>query len=267
MVLREICEDGRLMGGWWEVDGLSYIRAQWCAFLLPVLNLRPASTEIGTAFNEEIVTTCDTWLFMSLLLVIYFTYDAFSVTRIYGVDYRVISEWQIGKYLVGRCRGLILRSYFDIRLVTRSKTTKTSIRMAFCRGRDLKPGPPEYEAGVLTTRPRCSVVPVCTHSTQWNIITVWSFVSGRKYGLRWTDQWGQKSWKCDAYDIEVETSCDMTGTDTVRGAIKKVRFVYSRHLIALHVLYIFRRNSSGYPEDSMSVAGVWTTDIRKTACQ
>jgi hypothetical protein len=24
-------------------------------------------------------------------------------------------------------------------------------------GRDLNPGPPEYEAGVLTTRPRCSV--------------------------------------------------------------------------------------------------------------
>jgi hypothetical protein len=34
---------------------------------------------------------------------------------------------------------------------------KPSIRIAGRRGRESKAGPPEYEAGVLTTRPQCSV--------------------------------------------------------------------------------------------------------------
>jgi hypothetical protein len=34
----------------------------------------------------------------------------------------------------------------------------TSIRIAGCQGQDLNLGPPEYEAGVLTTQPRCSII-------------------------------------------------------------------------------------------------------------
>jgi hypothetical protein len=48
---------------------------------------------------------------------------------------------------------LILRYYPGIRLDGLRKTTKTSIRIGGRRGRDLNPGPPEYEAGVLPTRP------------------------------------------------------------------------------------------------------------------
>jgi hypothetical protein len=44
-------------------------------------------------------------------------YDAFSVTRLYSVDDRVINEWWwIGKEFVGSGRGLILRFYPSIRL-------------------------------------------------------------------------------------------------------------------------------------------------------
>jgi len=46
----------------------------------------------------------------------------------------------------------ILRYYPGIRLEGLRKTTKTSIRIAGRRGRDSNPGPPEYEAGVLTTK-------------------------------------------------------------------------------------------------------------------
>jgi hypothetical protein len=49
----------------------------------------------------------------------------------------------------------MLRYYPGIRLEGLRKTRKTSIRIAVLRGRDLKPGPLEYEAGVLTTQPLC----------------------------------------------------------------------------------------------------------------
>jgi hypothetical protein len=35
---------------------------------------------------------------------------------------------------------------------------KTSVIIAGCWGQDLNPGPPEHEAGVLTARPRRSVL-------------------------------------------------------------------------------------------------------------
>jgi hypothetical protein len=66
-------------------------------------------------------------------------------------------KWWIWKDLVGSGRGLILRYYPGIHLEGLRKTTKNSIRMAGLRGRDLDPGPPEYEAGVLMTWPRPSV--------------------------------------------------------------------------------------------------------------
>jgi hypothetical protein len=52
-------------------------------------------------------------------------YNAFSVTRHYNVDDRVISEWRrILKDLVGSDGGLILRYYFGIRLERLRKPTK-----------------------------------------------------------------------------------------------------------------------------------------------
>jgi hypothetical protein len=50
------------------------------------------------------------------------------------------------------------RYYAGIRLEELRKTTKTSISIAGRRDRDLKLGPPEYEAGVLITRPRRSAL-------------------------------------------------------------------------------------------------------------
>jgi hypothetical protein len=41
------------------------------------------------------------------------------------------------------------------------KTTKTLSQDTLSRGRDLNAGPPEYDAGVLDTRPRRSVISVC----------------------------------------------------------------------------------------------------------
>jgi hypothetical protein len=46
-----------------------------------------------------------------------------------------------------------LKYYPGIRLEGRRKTTKTLSQDSWSPGRDLNPGPPEYEAGMLTTRP------------------------------------------------------------------------------------------------------------------
>jgi hypothetical protein len=51
----------------------------------------------------------------------------------------------------------ILRHYPDIRLKDLRKTTKNLSQDRRSPGRDLNPGPPEYEAVVLNTRPRLSV--------------------------------------------------------------------------------------------------------------
>jgi hypothetical protein len=47
-----------------------------------------------------------------------------------------------------------LRSYPGIYLEGLRKTMKTLSQDSQFPGRDLNPGPPEYEAGVLTTHPR-----------------------------------------------------------------------------------------------------------------
>jgi hypothetical protein len=54
------------------------------------------------------------------------------------------------------------RSWPNCKVLSRNleglkKTTKTSIRVAGRRGPESNPGPPEYEVGVLTTRPRRAV--------------------------------------------------------------------------------------------------------------
>jgi hypothetical protein len=50
-----------------------------------------------------------------------------------------------------------LRYYPGICLEGLKKRRKTSIRITGRRSRDLNPGPPEYDAGVLTTLPQRSV--------------------------------------------------------------------------------------------------------------
>jgi hypothetical protein len=70
----------------------------------------------------------------------------------------MVSEWWwIRQDLVGSGRGLILRYYPGIRLEGLRKTTKKWVRLAGRRSRKCNPVPPEYEAGVLTTRPLRSV--------------------------------------------------------------------------------------------------------------
>jgi hypothetical protein len=86
-------------------------------------------------------------------------YEVFSVNRLHSVVDMVINEWWwIGKDLVICGCSLISRYYPGIRMEGLKKTTKThSISIAGRRDRNLKPGPPKYEEGVLNTRPRRSM--------------------------------------------------------------------------------------------------------------
>jgi hypothetical protein len=61
------------------------------------------------------------------------------------------------KILEGRGRGIIWGYYSGIRPEELWKTTTNLSQNSLSPGRDFNPGPPEYEAGVLTTRPRRSV--------------------------------------------------------------------------------------------------------------
>jgi hypothetical protein len=69
----------------------------------------------------------------------------------------MISEWWICKNVEGRGRNLILRYNPGIRLEGLRETKKNLSQYSQSPDRDLNPAPPEYEAGVSTTRPRCSV--------------------------------------------------------------------------------------------------------------
>jgi hypothetical protein len=57
----------------------------------------------------------------------------------------------------GSGHGLIFRYYSGIRLEGLRGTTKNLSQDSKSLDRDLNPGPPEYQVGVLTTRPRGSV--------------------------------------------------------------------------------------------------------------
>jgi hypothetical protein len=85
--------------------------------------------------------------------VVHFT-TPFSVTRLYSVDDRKTSEWcWIGKDLVGNSRGLMLMYY----LWGAEEDCENLNQVSRSPGPILNPRPPEYKAGVLTTRPRSSV--------------------------------------------------------------------------------------------------------------
>jgi hypothetical protein len=49
------------------------------------------------------------------------------------------------------------------------KATKSLSHDGQSPGRDLKPGPLEYEAGVLTTRARCSIVECLDHLNDYQL--------------------------------------------------------------------------------------------------
>jgi hypothetical protein len=69
----------------------------------------------------------------------------------------VINEWWFVKDLEVGGRGLSFKLLSSIRLEERKENTKILSQDNRSPGRDLNPVPPEYEAGVLTTRPRRSV--------------------------------------------------------------------------------------------------------------
>jgi hypothetical protein len=61
-------------------------------------------------------------------------------------------------FLIGSVRGLISRYYPGIRLEGLRKTTRNLNQDSRSLGPRIEPGPPEYEAGVLTTHTRRSVL-------------------------------------------------------------------------------------------------------------
>jgi hypothetical protein len=64
----------------------------------------------------------------------------------------------MGNHLEGSGRGLIFRYYSGSHLEGLRKTKINLDQDSRSPGRNLNLGPPEYEAGILTTRPRRSVM-------------------------------------------------------------------------------------------------------------
>jgi hypothetical protein len=64
----------------------------------------------------------------------------------------MIDEWRIRKEVEGSSCGLILKYYSGICLEELKKTTKDLSQDSRSPDRDFNPGPPEYEAGMLTMR-------------------------------------------------------------------------------------------------------------------
>jgi hypothetical protein len=85
-------------------------------------------------------------------------HDALSVNRLlYSVDDRATVEWWwIRNGLVWSDRCPVFTYYTGIRLQGLRKTTKSLNQDSRLPGRDVNPGPPEHESGVLTCRPLCS---------------------------------------------------------------------------------------------------------------
>jgi hypothetical protein len=84
------------------------------------------------------------------------------MTLFQQLDYIVsMIEWQVNDELEGKVasgRGPTLKHHPGIRLEGLRKTTKNLNQDSRSSGRELKPGPPEYDAGVLTTWSWRSVV-------------------------------------------------------------------------------------------------------------
>jgi hypothetical protein len=70
----------------------------------------------------------------------------------------VINELLIGKAEEGSDLGLILSHYPEIRVEGLSNIANNFSQDSRSPGRDFNTGPPEYEAGVLPSRPRRSVM-------------------------------------------------------------------------------------------------------------
>jgi hypothetical protein len=70
-----------------------------------------------------------------------------------------MSKLRIEKHAEGSSCGLMLKYYPRIFPQGPRKTTENLGHDSRSPGREWNPGPPEYEAGMLATRPRRSVVP------------------------------------------------------------------------------------------------------------
>jgi hypothetical protein len=82
-----------------------------------------------------------------------------------------------------------LRYYPGICLEGLRKATKNFSQDSRSPGRDLNSGPPEYEAGMLTTRPRCTVRTWQNHAHNCR---VW-WVSGPRNEPRTTRKWSRSA--------------------------------------------------------------------------
>jgi hypothetical protein len=69
----------------------------------------------------------------------------------------------------GGCSGLVLRYILPRRLHGGTEENNEKTQYNLSTGRDLKPRPPKYETGVLTTRPRCVVCSDVTDVSNCNI--------------------------------------------------------------------------------------------------
>jgi hypothetical protein len=107
--------------------------------------------------HSTVYTTHHTSYIVICLFTCNLFYDIFPVTEYIASKERLITQWWMGNYLDGSGRGLILRYYSGIRLEKLWNTTKTISQDNRSPGRDLKSGPPEYKAGLLTIRRRRSV--------------------------------------------------------------------------------------------------------------
>jgi hypothetical protein len=109
------------------------------------------------------ITTTTTWYFCATLFRLFTRIcsvfnDFFQQLSLYSVQWKGICELWIGKDLEGSDRGLILRHYPGFRLEGLGRNTENLCQYRRSPCRNLNPGPSKYEAGMLTTRPRHSVL-------------------------------------------------------------------------------------------------------------
>jgi hypothetical protein len=147
-------------------------------------------------------------------------YNAFSVTRPYSVDDR-ISEWWSGKDLVGSSRG----PNFEV-LSLHSHDSRSP-------GSIIEPGtPPEYEVGVLTTRPWRSVTSVLLR-VFWNRSVVCGTITTRGSVLA-------------ARNEDVSRGCE-PGRPHWRSCFT-LRFVTSLNICVLAFPFLYKVHTQGKSE-------------------
>jgi hypothetical protein len=120
----------------------------------------------------------------------------FHYLRLYSVEWNSDKWMVVGKDLEGSSYGLILRFHPSIHLDGLRKTTKNISQDIWSLDLDLNLGPPEYEAGMLTTQPqrlvfsaRMSIV----ETVLLNCQRVNQYHYTLNCGLKILSFWGQKN--------------------------------------------------------------------------